>query len=316
MEPIDVETGIPVFHVLGQPYFLGDEVRFLTWLLHRRRQPRTIHVANVHTVVTALWNPALARAQQHATLSLADGRPLSLAGNLLGCWSAKQLRGPDLMLSSALAGRAKKTRHYFLGGAPGVAAAVVAKMKALAPGLQVSGHASPPFRTISDTELKSLVSRLRRTRTDICWLGLGAPKQEILMERMASFGAPCAMVGVGAGFDYFSGRKTEAPRWMQVMALEWAYRLVQEPRRLFWRYLSTNGPFVALFALEYAGTYPRAKQASAVGSYFALGSGAYVSDLRCPRKSRDCGRDTGAASSAWSHCMAERRATIGLAFFE
>ena len=252
---------LPVFHVLGRPYYIGAEAPALAWLLRRERRPRPVNVANVHTAVTGLWDADLAQAQSAAALSLADGRPLSLAGKLLGCWQARQLRGPDLMLSSAKAGRTKGTRHYFLGGEAGVAKAVVTRLRQLAPGLQVAGQESPPFRPLSDADCKRIVARLRRTRTDICWVGLGAPKQEKLMARLAALGAPCAMVGVGAGFDYFSGRKAEAPAWMQRAALEWVFRLSQEPGRLWWRYLSTNVPFVLLFTMEYAGLYPAAKQA-------------------------------------------------------
>lgn len=253
---------LPSVAVLGRPYYRGGEARFLAWLLRRGRGPRPVHVANVHTSVTAFWDPELRAAQQDAALLLADGRPLSLAAKLLGCWEATQLRGPDVMLSAARAGVRRGTRHFYYGGAPGVAKAVAARLKRLAPGLRVSGWMSPPFRAAADRELKALVARLKRTRTDVLWVGLGAPKQEKLMARLAALGAPCAMVGVGAGFDYHGGSKAEAPKWMQGLALEWAFRLVQEPRRLWWRYLSTNAPFLGLLALEYAGLLPQARQAA------------------------------------------------------
>jgi N-acetylglucosaminyldiphosphoundecaprenol N-acetyl-beta-D-mannosaminyltransferase len=256
-----VSAVLPVFCVLGRAYYQGGEAPFLSWLLRRERRPRVVHVANVHTAVSALWDAELRRSQDGADALLADGRPLSLAGKLLGCWEAEQLRGPDLMLSAALQGRSARTRHFYYGGAPGVAAAAAAALKKLAPSLQVAGAISPPFREPSDAELKALVARLRRTRTDILWVGLGAPKQEKLMARLARLGAPCAMLGVGAGFDYFGGRKVEAPRWMQRAALEWAFRLVSEPGRLWWRYLCTNVPFLLLLALEYAGLHPGARQA-------------------------------------------------------
>jgi N-acetylglucosaminyldiphosphoundecaprenol N-acetyl-beta-D-mannosaminyltransferase len=247
--------------VLGRPYYRGGEADCLAWLLKREARPRPVHVANVHTAVTAFWDPELRRSQDDAALSLADGRPLSLAAKLLGCWEAAQLRGPDLMLSAAKAGRRAGTRHYFYGGMEGVAADVAARLKTDAPGLRVTGHESPPFRRLEDGELKRLVARLKRAKVDILWVGLGAPKQEKFMGRLARLGAPFAMVGVGAGFDYYAGRKAEAPQWMQHLALEWVFRLASEPGRLWWRYLSTNLPFVGLLALEYAGLLPASAQA-------------------------------------------------------
>lgn len=252
---------LAVFHVLGGAYYLGQARSFLAWLLKPNNASRTVHVANVHTVVLGLWDKELAAAQRGATMKLADGRPLSLAAKILGCWQGEQLRGPDLMLSAAEAGAAKGMRHFYLGGAPGVAKAVARQLQGRVPGLKVVGSASPPYHALSERELRALAARLRRTRTQICWVGLGAPKQEKLMARLAVLKVPCTFVGVGAAFDYYAGSKAEAPRWMQALALEWLFRLAQEPGRLWWRYLSTNVPFVGLFALEYAGLYPAARQA-------------------------------------------------------
>jgi N-acetylglucosaminyldiphosphoundecaprenol N-acetyl-beta-D-mannosaminyltransferase len=119
--------------------------------------------------------------------------------------------------------------------------------------MAVAGAESPPFRELSDQELQDLVVRLRELDADLLWLGLGAPKQEKLMARLKRLGCPCVMVGVGAAFDYESGAKTEAPAWMQSAGLEWLFRLVSEPGRLWKRYLSTNPRFVARVTLEAAG---------------------------------------------------------------
>jgi N-acetylglucosaminyldiphosphoundecaprenol N-acetyl-beta-D-mannosaminyltransferase len=217
-------------------------------------------VANVHTVVSALWNRDLRAAQADADLSLPDGRPLSLAAKLLGDWEARQLRGPDLLMEAAVAGRRLRLRHYYLGGAPGVAEAVAAAVKRAAPGLVVAGAWSPPMGPLSPRAIKAWAARLKRARPDLVWVGLGAPKQEILMAALAEAGLRATMIGVGAAFDYHAGTKREAPRWMQAAALEWLYRLIQEPKRLFGRYLSTNPAFVALVLVECLGLLPQSRQ--------------------------------------------------------
>jgi N-acetylglucosaminyldiphosphoundecaprenol N-acetyl-beta-D-mannosaminyltransferase len=232
----------------------------MDYLLAPGGVPRVACVANVHTLVSGLWDRDLGRVQEEAELSLADGRPLSLAGAFEGAWEARQLRGPDLMLSLAQKGLARNARHYFFGGMPGQPEAVAQALKAKASGLKVSGAESPPFRDLSDAELVALVARLRRTRTDVLWLGLGAPKQEKLMGRLKALGAPCAMVGVGAGFDYYSGAKREAPRWMMRLSLEWLFRLASEPGRLWKRYLSTNPAFLCLLLTEHFGLLPGSAQ--------------------------------------------------------
>jgi N-acetylglucosaminyldiphosphoundecaprenol N-acetyl-beta-D-mannosaminyltransferase len=122
-----------------------------------------------------------------------------------------------------------------------------------APGLKVAGTESPPFREPTDAELQALVAHLGEAEADLLWVGLGAPRQEKAMARLKRLGCPCVMVGVGAAFDYEAGLKPEAPAWMGTLGLEWAFRLVDEPGRLWKRYLSTNPRFMGLFLLEFFG---------------------------------------------------------------
>ena len=260
----------PGFLVFGQAYFVGSLQDLLAWLLDRKREPRPVHVANVHTAVSALSDPALRLAQAEASLRLPDGRPLYLAGKALGAWEVRHLRGPDVMLAAAQSGLKGGTRHYFYGGAEGVAAAVAARLKREARGLQVAGHESPPMGPLDPLALKRLAAKLKRLKVDICWIGLGAPKQELAMELLRQSGAPCAMVGVGAAFDYFAGTKAEAPVWMQRLALEWLYRLSQEPGRLWKRYLSTNPSFVLLMPWEFWGLSPFSRQTWAERAWRSL----------------------------------------------
>jgi N-acetylglucosaminyldiphosphoundecaprenol N-acetyl-beta-D-mannosaminyltransferase len=149
-------------------------------------------------------------------------------------------------------------RHYFFGGAPGVAQAAAKRLKGLAPKMTVAGAESPPFRPLNAEEEKALLSRIRRLKVDVLWVGLGAPKQECWMAAMQGR-LPATMVGVGAAFDFYAGTVAQAPRWMQQAGLEWAHRLVQEPRRLWKRYLLCNSLFLLLAPLELLGLWPQAE---------------------------------------------------------
>jgi N-acetylglucosaminyldiphosphoundecaprenol N-acetyl-beta-D-mannosaminyltransferase len=257
---MQANSELDFFELLGRRFYFGPAETFKDWMLQKSLKPRPVCIANVHTLVSGLWDRELGRAQEEASASLADGRPLSIAGKILGAWEAEQLRGPDLMLALANEGRDAGKRHYYFGGAEGVAKAVAANLKKMAPGLDVAGFESPPFRDLSDPELSALIRRLRQKKADFLWLGLGAPKQEKLMARLAAMDAPCAMIGVGAGFDYYAGSKPEAPKWMQFLALEWVFRLGHEPARLWRRYLGTNPLFLLLLISEYFGLYPASSQ--------------------------------------------------------
>jgi N-acetylglucosaminyldiphosphoundecaprenol N-acetyl-beta-D-mannosaminyltransferase len=141
-------------------------------------------------------------------------------------------------------------RHFFLGGAPGVAADLAARFAARFPGLQVAGHWSPPFRPLTAGEDAEMVSQLNAAKPDVIWVGLGAPKQERWMfEHRDLLSAP-VLVGVGAAFDFHTGRVAQAPVWMREHGLEWLFRLSREPRRLWRRYLVYGPHFLALVLLD------------------------------------------------------------------
>jgi len=161
--------------------------------------------------------------------------------------------GPDLMLAVCDAGRARGLRHFFYGGNPGVAAALGARLTARFPGLLVAGTFTPPFRQLSAVEMKGLESEIARVQPDIVWVGLGTPKQERFMAGPGRALDAGLLVGVGAAFDFHSGRVRQAPRWMRRSGLEWLFRLCMEPRRLGPRYLTTNPMFVLRVAAQKLG---------------------------------------------------------------
>ena len=157
------------------------------------------------------------------------------------------------MLAGCDAGRAVGLRHSFIGGARGVAEALKQKLTARFPGLEVVHTFSPPFRSLTAEELAALRAEIARARPDVIWVGLGTPKQEKFMAaHWRDFDAG-VLIGVGAAFDFHSGRLPQAPRWMQRRGLEWLFRLGTEPRRLGWRYLSTNPLFVVCVLAQKCG---------------------------------------------------------------
>ena len=183
----------------------------------------------------------------------------------------ERVYGPDLMLAVCDAGRATGLRHYFYGGAPGVAELLKEKLTARYPGLEVVGTYTPPYRPLDTEELAALHADVARTRPDIIWVGLGTPKQEHFMAaHWRTLGAGL-LIGVGAAFDFHSGRVRQAPRWVQRSGLEWFYRLCCEPRRLARRYLVNNPLFVWRIAGQLLGwrKYPL-EQASAPENVSAL----------------------------------------------
>lgn len=150
----------------------------------------------------------------------------------------------------AAAGREAGLRHFIYGGAPGVAEAAGRALTDGVPGAQVVGTASPPFAPIERWPLEGLQAQLRDTRPHVLWLGLGAPKQEMWMARVAGRLDVPVMIGVGAALDFLAGSKRAAPRFLIGMGLEWLFRLATEPRRLWRRYLIGNTRFLYLLARE------------------------------------------------------------------
>jgi N-acetylglucosaminyldiphosphoundecaprenol N-acetyl-beta-D-mannosaminyltransferase len=149
------------------------------------------------------------------------------------------------MLAVCDAGRARGLRHYFYGGHEDVAELLREKLGARFPGLQVAGTFTPSFQPFDDAELAALRTDVARCRPDIVWVGLGTPKQEVFMASEGRTLDAGVLIGVGAAFDFHSGRVRQAPRWIRGSGFEWLFRFCMSPRRLGWRYLKTNPLFIA-----------------------------------------------------------------------
>jgi N-acetylglucosaminyldiphosphoundecaprenol N-acetyl-beta-D-mannosaminyltransferase len=202
--------------------------------------------------MAAQEDPALMQAVLGADFTVPDGQPLVWALNALGHPLGDRVYGPDLM-DRACARAARTGQRFFLYGGrnPGALAQLSRNLRLRHPGLRIVGGHVPPFRALTDAEEEAVVEDVRRSGADVVWAGIGVPKQEKWMARMRHRLDAPVLIGVGAAFDFHAGLVPQAPAAMQRFGLEWAFRLAQEPRRLWRRYLRYNPRFVAGFAKQY-----------------------------------------------------------------
>jgi N-acetylglucosaminyldiphosphoundecaprenol N-acetyl-beta-D-mannosaminyltransferase len=195
------------------------------------------------------------RAEVRAALNGAnwvtpDGMPVVWALQAMGAKGVGRVYGPDLLLALSEESARCGYAQYYLGGAAGVAEALALTLQRRFPGLNVAGWETPPFRDQTQAEEVTMVERLNGSGAQIIWVGLGSPKQDLWMARFRPRLQVPLLVGVGAAFDFFTGRQRQAPRWMQRSGLEWAFRLASQPRRLWRRYLIYNPKFLVLIAMQ------------------------------------------------------------------
>lgn len=210
-------------------------------------------VTGVHGVIECQDDPELLAIHRRASMVTPDGMPLVWWANRHGLKTVRRVYGPDLM--AAVCARAPRNglRHFFYGGGEGVAQDLARAMRARTPELQVVGTYQPPFRPLEDHEMDDVAGLINAARPDIVWVGLGTPKQERWMDAFRERLDASVLVGVGAAFDFLAGRQRQAPAWLQRHGLEWAYRLVREPRRLAGRYGRIVPRFLLLALAEGAG---------------------------------------------------------------
>jgi len=229
-----------------------------------QRQRHYVCVTGVHGVMESQRDENLRRTHAGAGLVTPDGMPLLWLGRLRGFTHMNRVYGPDLMLQLCERSVAEGYRHYLYGGGEGIAQRLSEKLRERFPGIRMVGAHSPPFRPLTPEEDEEVVRRINVARPDIVWVGLGTPKQERWMEAHRDRLEASVLIGVGAAFDFHSGAKRQAPRWMQNSGLEWLFRLANEPRRLWRRYLVNNTWFVTLVLAEACGlkTYPSTARVS------------------------------------------------------
>jgi N-acetylglucosaminyldiphosphoundecaprenol N-acetyl-beta-D-mannosaminyltransferase len=218
-----------------------------------QRRKGYICVTGVHGVMEAQTNEQFRSILNQAYLCTPDGMPMVWAGRLCGHRTISRVYGPDLMLELCAWSEKNPCRHFFYGGASGVAESLRDRLKEQFPSLHVVGCYTPPFQPLSPGEKQELQETIQAAKPDIMWVGLSTPKQEKFMAEFLSQLRVTLMIGVGAAFDFHAGRVRQAPRWMQRSGLEWLYRLFQEPRRLAGRYLRNNPVFVLKILGQFLG---------------------------------------------------------------
>src|SRR5579871_1960963 len=204
---------------------------------------RTVAATSMHGIVEAQRDPLFKQILNSMDAVAPDGMPLVWLGRSAGHHLRRRAYGPDLMLEVCRKA-GPGCRHFFYGGAPGVPERLVASLRGRFPSLNVCGTFSPPFRALGSEERREVMAMVCRAAPDIVWVGLGTPKQERwIQENAGSLPVP-VLVSVGAAFDILSGRRKQAPSWMRERGLEWLFRLLQEPRRLWRRYLVYGAQFI------------------------------------------------------------------------
>ncbi len=207
------------------------------------RQSRYVCICNVHSVVSTTRDAAFRRIVDGADLCTADGAPVAWALRRLGHAQQERINGPDLMWRYLALAQEREQAVFFYGSTPETLDKLARAARRAFPGLRLVGLHSPPFRSLTEAEQQAEVDLIARSGAQVVFVGLGCPKQEQWMAQQRGR-IQAVMVGVGAAFDYHAGTVARAPLWAQRNGLEWLFRLLADPRRLFKRYMVTNTLFI------------------------------------------------------------------------
>ncbi len=239
------QQNIETCNILGVNIVISNMAQISSLFLDNLEKLRGEYVciSNVHTTVMASEDEQYRRVQNEAVMALPDGKPLVLACRKKGFKNAKRIAGPDLMPGILNTSQKYGYTHYFYGSTEETLELLKKKLLKKYPDIKIAGMYAPPFRPLTEMEDEVIIKQINDTAPDFIWVGLGAPKQENWMNSHKGK-LNGVMLGVGAAFDFHAGTVKRAPRWMQEWCLEWLYRLWQDPRRLFKRYLETNTKFI------------------------------------------------------------------------
>jgi len=256
-EPVQMEKKVPEVSVLGIPLFAQDIDRAVALVIQSCLEgtvstPRCISATGAHGLVTAQRDPAFRRLLQGFYINLPDGKPAVWVGRMKGAKEMRRCYGPDFFAALMRASADLPIRHYFCGGKPGVPERLRAAVAEKFGNKLVVGVHSPPFRPLTDEEYQSLAADIDAREADIVWIGISTPKQERFAATLARYTQRARyIITVGAAFDFHTGMVRQAPRWMQEAGLEWLFRLLVDPRRLWRRYVDIVPSFIYYNLKEY-----------------------------------------------------------------
>ncbi len=205
--------------------------------------------ANVHSLLEARDNAKFRHAIEAADVVAPDGMPLVWALKQLGELQARRVYGPDVMIRVLAACSDAGIPVGFHGSKESTLRSLVARVRERFPEILINYQCSPPFGTLSAEEEEAALDAIAVSESRVLFVGLGCPKQELWMARNVGK-LSVVMLGVGAAFDFLAGTKPQAPRWLMTLGLEWVFRLLTEPRRLWWRYAKHNPRFVLFLAQQ------------------------------------------------------------------
>lgn len=216
-------------------------------------RPGYVCLTGVHGVMAARADPDFRLLLNRAAINAPDGMPMTWVGRLQGFPHMDRVFGPDFMAAMCRLSVQRGYRNFLYGGQPGVAELLREKLQARFPGLQIAGTCTPPFSSLTPAQERDVIARVQESRPHILWVGLGTPKQERFMAQYLHRLQVPLLVGVGAAFDYHTGRIRDSPAWVKRAGLQWAHRATQEPARLGKRYLRNNPDFLWQIALQISG---------------------------------------------------------------
>jgi exopolysaccharide biosynthesis WecB/TagA/CpsF family protein len=212
-----------------------------------------VSVIGVHGIMEAQRNPRLAAIYANSAITIPDGMPTVWVGRLQGCRQMQRVAGPDLMLEIFRNPQFARCTHYLYGGDPGVAQALATNLRRWFPWARIVGAFTPPYRELTLDEEHRFITAIGRLQPDFIWVGISAPRQEAFMARYLPLLDTKLMFGVGAAFDYHTGRIKDCSEWIKRAGLQWLHRLLQDPCRLWRRYLRNNPAFLWHITLQLTG---------------------------------------------------------------
>ena len=224
--------------------------KVINW--HKDKKAHYICISNVHSCIESFKDKRFKQAHNSADLALADGRPIYWALKLLGSKNAEHLPGYYITDKICELANKKKIKIGFYGSTNENLKKIKLNLKKKYKKLRIEYIFSPPFRTLSKLKDKKIISKINKSKVDVLFVCLGCPKQELWMHEHKK-NLKCIMIGIGAVADFLSGNKILPNKFFEYLGLAWLIRLITEPRRLFWRYFSTNFLFLFLFFLQITG---------------------------------------------------------------